>query len=98
MKFEPDTSHIQPERKELADIEFKNRDVDTIEDAELIKDKIRSLELRLRLHRLHVPKALRKRVTFECDIPSCSEVLFTRPQYMLHQAECHKIFLLSSWV
>ncbi|KAJ5159861.1 uncharacterized protein N7482_006865 [Penicillium canariense] len=157
VKFEPDTSHIQPERKELADIEFKNRDVDTIDDAELIEDRIRSLELRLRLHRLHVPKALRKRVTFEsmalvksepqsfpwksatslecpvclgatdahpaakqfeysrkdalqrhfrahrlpqrfpnghqCDIPSCSEVLFMRPEYMLHQADCHNIFL-----
>lgn len=156
--FEPDTSHIQPERKELADLEFKNRDVDTIDDAELIEDRIRSLELRLRLHGLHVPKALRKRVTFEsmlpliksepqsfpwrsatglecpiclgvththptakqfeysrkdalqrhsrthrlsqrfekgrqCDIPSCAEVLFTRPQYMLQQADCHKIFL-----
>ncbi|KAJ5449485.1 uncharacterized protein N7458_005934 [Penicillium daleae] len=157
MKFEPDMSHIQPERKELADLEFKNRDVDTVDDAELIEDRIRSLELRLRLHGLHVPKALRKRVRFEsmpliksepqsfpwksatglecpaclgvphthpvakqfeysrkdalqrhfrthrlpktfpkgrqCDIPSCSEVLFTLPQYMLHQAECHNILL-----
>lgn len=157
VEFEPDTSHIQPERKELADLEFKNRDVDTIDDTELIEDRIRSLDLRLRLHRLHVPKALRKRVTFEstphiksepqcfpwksttglecpvclgvtnthpaakqfkysrkdtlqrhfrthrlpqrfpkgrhCDIPSCPDVLFTRPQYMLHQADCHKIFL-----
>jgi hypothetical protein len=64
VKFESDTSHVQPGRQELADIKFKNRDVNTIDDAELIEDRIRSLELRLRLNRLHVPKALRKRVTF----------------------------------
>lgn len=157
IKFEPDTSHIQPERKELAELEFKNRDVDAVNNAVLIKDRIRSLELRLRLHRLHVPKSLRKRVKFEsmpaikskpqpflmksvtglecpvclgvtdihptakrfrysrkdglqkhfrshklpqifpnghqCDIPGCSEVLFRLPEYMLHQAECHKIIL-----
>ncbi|KAJ5882834.1 uncharacterized protein N7473_011096 [Penicillium subrubescens] len=157
VKFQPDTSHIQPERKQLAELEFKNRDVDNIDDAELIEDRIRSLELRLRLHGLHVPKSLRKRVKFEsmpaiktepqpfpmksvtglecpvclgvtdihptakqfrysrknglqkhfrthklpqmfpngrqCDIPGCSEVLFRLPEYMLHQAECHKIIL-----
>jgi hypothetical protein len=30
-KFESDMSHVQPERKELADLEFKNRDVDTVD-------------------------------------------------------------------
>lgn len=60
VKLEPDTSHIQPERKELVDLESKNMDVDTIDNAELIEDRIRSLELRLRLHGLHIPKALVK--------------------------------------
>ncbi|KAJ5577517.1 uncharacterized protein N7459_006481 [Penicillium hispanicum] len=50
MEFKPDTSHIQPERRVLADLEFKNRDMDTIDDAELVEDYIRSLELRLELH------------------------------------------------
>lgn len=45
MKFEPDTLHIQPERKELADIEFKNRTADAIDDAELIEDRILSIQL-----------------------------------------------------
>jgi hypothetical protein len=157
VEFEPDTSHIQPERKVLADLEFKNRDVDTVDDAELVEDRIRSLELRLELHQRNIPKPLRKRVKFEtttkkpdqppfmmksstglecpvclgctssmhqtarqfayarkdvlqkhfkthklprtfpkgrqCDIPDCAEFLFTLPQYMLHQAECHKIIL-----
>ena len=142
---------------ELVELKFKNRDIDTIDDAELIEDRIQSLELRLKLHGLHMPKALRKRVKFDsmpaikselqsfpmksatglkypvcfgatiihptakkfeysrkdalqkhfrthrlpqmfpkdrqCDIPGCSEVQFRRPEYMLHQAECHKIIL-----
>ncbi|KAJ5245744.1 beta-lactamase/transpeptidase-like protein [Penicillium chrysogenum] len=65
VEFEPDTSHIQPERKVLADLEFKNRDVDTVDDAELVEDRIRSLELRLELHQRNIPKPLRKRVKFE---------------------------------
>ncbi|KAJ5433516.1 uncharacterized protein N7458_012672 [Penicillium daleae] len=69
LAFEPDTSYIQPERKGLADLEFKNRDINTINDIELIEDRIRSLELRLRLHGLYIPKALRKRVKFESASP-----------------------------
>ncbi|KAJ5102242.1 hypothetical protein NUU61_004464 [Penicillium alfredii] len=65
VKFDPDTLYIQPERKELAELEFKNRDVYNIDYAELIEDRIRSLELRLRLHGLYVPKPLRKRVKFK---------------------------------
>lgn len=75
VKFEPDTSHIQPERKALADLEFKNRDVDTVDDAELVEDRIRSLELRLELHKLNVPKPLRKRVKFETTSTDKAEVL-----------------------
>lgn len=63
--FKPDMFHIQPERKVLADLEFKNRDVDTIADDELVEDRIRSLELRLELHRLHVPTPLSKRINFK---------------------------------
>jgi hypothetical protein len=75
VKFEPDTLYIQPERKELAELEFKNRDINNIDNTELIKDRIRSLELRLRLHGLYIPKSLRKRVKFE-SIPAIK----TKPQ------------------
>ncbi|KAJ6076675.1 FluG domain protein [Penicillium canescens] len=63
--FIPDVSNIQPERIALAELEFKNRDVDTIDDTELIEDRIRSLELRLKLNSLHIPKALKKRIVFK---------------------------------
>lgn len=66
--FKPDTTHIQPERKALADLEFKNRDVDGVEDAELVEDRIQSLELRLELHRLHIPPPLTKRIKFGLDV------------------------------
>lgn len=65
VEFEPDTSHIQPERKVLADLKFKNRDIDTVDNTELVKDRIRSLELRLELHQRNIPKPLRKQVKFE---------------------------------
>lgn len=64
ISFEPDVSHVMPERKALADLEFKNRDVDKINDAELVEDRIHSLELRLALHNLNVPRALQRRVRF----------------------------------
>lgn len=51
-----------PERQALADLEFKNRDMDAIDDAELIEDRIRSLELRLALYKLNIPKVLNKRI------------------------------------
>lgn len=63
--FEPDTSHVVPERKALADLKFKNRDVDKINDTELLEDRIQSLEMRLALHRLEVPKTLQKRIHFD---------------------------------
>lgn len=62
--FTPDASHIQPERRALSHLEFKNRDVDTVGDAELLEDRIQSLELRLKLHSLHVPRTLKKRIKF----------------------------------
>ncbi|BCR88266.1 uncharacterized protein ACHE_40830S [Aspergillus chevalieri] len=36
----------------------------TVDDAELVEDRIRSLELRLALHKLNVPKPLQKRIKF----------------------------------
>jgi len=48
-----------PERKALADLEFKNRDMDPISDAELPEDRICSLEMRLMLYRLEVPRRCR---------------------------------------
>jgi hypothetical protein len=62
--FEPDMSHVLPERKALADLEFKNRDVDKISDDELLEDRIQSLEMRLALYDLEVPKKLQKRINF----------------------------------
>lgn len=69
IQFNPDTSHVLPERKMLADLEFKNRDVDKVSDEELLEDRVRSLELRLTLHRLNVPPALQKRIRFEGPSP-----------------------------
>lgn len=47
------------------DLEFKNRDVDKINDAELVEDRICSLELHLALHNLDIPRALQRRVRFD---------------------------------
>lgn len=63
--FEPDTSHVVPERRALADLEFKNRDVDKVNDAELVEDQIQSLEMRLALHNLNLPRVLQKRIRFD---------------------------------
>ncbi|KAB8259317.1 hypothetical protein BDV32DRAFT_159408 [Aspergillus pseudonomiae] len=65
IKFEPDISHVVPERRILAELEFKNRDVDNINDADLVEDRVRSLELRLALHQLQVPIALQRRIRFD---------------------------------
>lgn len=64
VQFTPDTNHIQPERITLANLEFKNRDVNEIDDAVLIEDRIRSLELRLELNRLHMPSGLKAHIRF----------------------------------
>jgi hypothetical protein len=64
IKFNPDLSHIQPERKDLADLEFKNRDTDNLDRATLIEDRIRSLELRLQLEKLHIPQGLHRKIDF----------------------------------
>ncbi|PYH94545.1 FluG domain protein [Aspergillus ellipticus CBS 707.79] len=58
LSFTPNTEHIQPERTALAQLEFKNRDADTVDDEELIADCIQSLELRLDLHKIQIPKSL----------------------------------------
>ncbi|KAL4770669.1 hypothetical protein BDW60DRAFT_223770 [Aspergillus nidulans var. acristatus] len=68
LTFEPDISH--------------NRDVDKISDAELLEDRIRSLEMRLALYRLEVPKTLQKRINFRepsPEVPSCPEILDNLP-------------------
>lgn len=77
LTFEPDISHVVPERKALADLEFKNRDVDKISDAELLEDRIRSLEMRLALYQLEVPKTLQKCINFRepsPEIATCPEI------------------------
>lgn len=68
VEFASDTSHILSKRKFLADLEFRNRDVNTVDDAELVEYRIQSLELRLELHQLNIPKQLRKCVKFESTI------------------------------
>ena len=60
IQFDLDTSHILPKQKMLADLEFKNRDVDKVSNEELLEDHIHSLELHLTLHHLNVPPALQK--------------------------------------
>jgi hypothetical protein len=64
IKFTPDDSQIQPERIALANLEFQNRDVDKINKDLLIRDRIRSLDLRLELNRLHVPRGLKAHIRF----------------------------------
>lgn len=64
VQFTPDTRHIQPERMTLANLEFKNRDVNEIDHTILIEDRIRSLELRLELHKLHIPSGLKAHIRF----------------------------------
>ncbi|KAB8254281.1 hypothetical protein BDV32DRAFT_143040 [Aspergillus pseudonomiae] len=102
LTFELDISHIIPERKALVDLEFKNRDIDKISDAKLFEDCIQSLEMRLGLYYLGVPKILH----FEthnlkskfpngrtCDYPGCEEVFYTLPKYKLYLDMVHKISL-----
>ncbi|QSS61296.1 hypothetical protein I7I51_03469 [Histoplasma capsulatum] len=60
--FVPDTSLVLPERKELADLDFQNRDASTVSESQLLEDRIRSLELRLALHHLHMPKHLASKI------------------------------------
>lgn len=65
IKYTADVSHIQPERRVLAELEFKNRDADTIDDKELLEDRIQSLELRLELHKLQVPQPMKRLIKFD---------------------------------
>ncbi|KAI9043130.1 uncharacterized protein KD926_004313, partial [Aspergillus affinis] len=80
--FEPDISHVVPERKALADLEFRNRDVDSISDAELLDDRICSLEIRLALHDLEVPGPLQKRICFYEPLPDVADD--SRASWKLH--------------
>jgi hypothetical protein len=64
IKFTQDDSRVPPERTALAKLEFQNRDVDKINDALLIQDRIKSLDLRLGLNRLHVPRGLKAHIRF----------------------------------
>ncbi|TQB71041.1 hypothetical protein MPDQ_007804 [Monascus purpureus] len=91
LTFEPDVSHVVPERKALADLEFKNRDVDKISDAELLEDRIRSLEMRLALYHLEVPKTLQKRINFREPSPEmaiCPEISDSLPLESKSGLEC----------
>lgn len=63
--FTPSADHIQPQRKALAELEFKNRDADRVKDEELIADRIKSLELRLELHKVQIPKPLSRLIKFD---------------------------------
>ncbi|KAH8688703.1 hypothetical protein BGW36DRAFT_434002 [Talaromyces proteolyticus] len=71
--FEPDTSHVLPERRALTDLEFKNRDVDKVSYDELLEDRIRSLEMRLALYHLEVLRKLQERIRFNKPPPQKTE-------------------------
>ncbi|KAJ6115235.1 hypothetical protein N7486_001013 [Penicillium sp. IBT 16267x] len=74
--YTPDTSGAQPERLALAALEFQNRDVNEIDDDQLIEDRILSLELRLELNKLRVPSGCKH--TFDPRRRKISEVKTTR--------------------
>lgn len=44
-------------------LKWKDKDADTIDDKEF-EDRIRSLELRLDLHKLHVPQPMKRLIKF----------------------------------
>ncbi|KAJ6109629.1 hypothetical protein N7486_001864 [Penicillium sp. IBT 16267x] len=62
IKYMPNTSGVQPERLALAALEFQNRDVNEIDDDQLIKDRIQSLELRLELNKLRMPVGIQPHI------------------------------------
>ncbi|KAF3394006.1 hypothetical protein F1880_005516 [Penicillium rolfsii] len=91
IKFNPDDSRIQPERIALANLEFQNRDADTINDALLVQDRIRSLDLRLELNRLHVPRGLKAHIRFnetKTKVASGDASEETQPERILQCPVC----------
>lgn len=91
IKFTPDDSRIQPERIALANLEFQNRDVDKINGDSLIRDRIRSLDLRLELNRLHVPRGLKAHIRFNktaIKIDSREGSEETQPEQILQCPVC----------
>lgn len=55
-RFRPAVATLTPERKALADLEFKNRNASTISDEELLEDRIKSLEMRLAFYKIRIPR------------------------------------------
>ncbi|KAJ5084902.1 hypothetical protein NUU61_009481 [Penicillium alfredii] len=91
IKFTSDTGRIQPERITLANLEFQNRDADKIDDDELTQNRIRSLELRLELHRLHVPSGLKAHIRFNettSKVTSRKESEDIKPKQILQCPVC----------
>ncbi|PYH99453.1 FluG domain protein [Aspergillus ellipticus CBS 707.79] len=68
LKFEFNQNQVIPERTTIAQLEFKNRNADTVDDTELLEDRIKSLELRLQLHRLEIPKQLHTRISIDTAV------------------------------
>lgn len=67
--FNSQNTTALPERRELADLEFKNRDASTVSDKELLEDRINSLKMRLDLYGIQVPRPLQKRIkTDKCAV------------------------------
>lgn len=52
--FNPQT--VLPERRALANLEFKNRDASAISDEEILEDRIKFLGMRLSLYSVQVPR------------------------------------------
>ncbi|GBF64107.1 hypothetical protein TMEN_6779 [Trichophyton mentagrophytes] len=58
ISFDPNTSSILPERRDLAAVKYKNRDASNVTDEEMVEDHIRSLEVRRILSRSAMPPYL----------------------------------------
>ena len=56
VSFDPNLSTL-PENRALGDLEFKNRDASDVSDEELLEDRIQSLEMRLSLYQIQVPRS-----------------------------------------
>lgn len=60
---------VFPGRRALADRKFKNQDASRVSDEELFEDRINSLEMRLKLYDIQVPRPLQTRIkTDNCAV------------------------------
>ena len=60
IKFESDIFYIVPEKRIFAEFKFKNRDINNINNTDLVEDRVCFLELRLAFYQFQVPIVLQK--------------------------------------